>query len=214
MQSRMRARTAWAHDFRHNPALSAAFELLSGTNFLVNGAPMPQNSGQRKRTFCDPHGENADELSSRFDQFPNLRPRFGVDGLEWRSVGNGHSVENFLSRRRALTDARPPRLYAFALFPKPLEPKQLEAGDVRNDRNVGERIFAAREIWTILHGVIDPGQQLLMVLQRFCNKVQVEAMRQHITLVFRAFLAWRLGDRSLACLGTKLQHACAESDRV
>ena len=98
MQSRMRARTAWAHDFRHNPALSAAFESLSGTNFLVNGAPMPQNTGQRKRTFCDPHGENADELSSRIDKFPNLRPRFGVDGLEWRSVGNGHSCRSTPAR--------------------------------------------------------------------------------------------------------------------
>jgi uncharacterized protein with beta-barrel porin domain len=37
-------RVAWAHDFVSNPALSAAFESLPGTNFTVNGAPMPQNS--------------------------------------------------------------------------------------------------------------------------------------------------------------------------
>jgi uncharacterized protein with beta-barrel porin domain len=27
-----------------NPALNAAFEVLPGTSFTVNGAPMPQNS--------------------------------------------------------------------------------------------------------------------------------------------------------------------------
>jgi uncharacterized protein with beta-barrel porin domain len=40
----LRARLAWAHDFVGNPALSAAFESLPGTNFIVNGAPLPQNS--------------------------------------------------------------------------------------------------------------------------------------------------------------------------
>jgi autotransporter-associated beta strand protein len=37
-------RLAWAHDFVTNPALNAAFEVLPGTSFTVNGAPMPQNS--------------------------------------------------------------------------------------------------------------------------------------------------------------------------
>jgi len=40
----LRARIAWAHDFVSDPSLSAAFESLPGTNFVVNGAPMPQNS--------------------------------------------------------------------------------------------------------------------------------------------------------------------------
>ena len=40
----LRARFAWAHDFVSDPALSAAFESLPGTNFVVNGAPIPQNS--------------------------------------------------------------------------------------------------------------------------------------------------------------------------
>ena len=40
----LRARVAWAHDFVSNPSLSAAFETLPGTNFTVNGAPIPQNS--------------------------------------------------------------------------------------------------------------------------------------------------------------------------
>jgi autotransporter-associated beta strand protein len=37
-------RLAWAHDFVSNPSLGATFESLPGTNFTVNGAPMPQNS--------------------------------------------------------------------------------------------------------------------------------------------------------------------------
>jgi outer membrane autotransporter protein len=40
----LRARIAWAHDFVNNPAMSAVFESLPGTNFTVNGAPLPQNS--------------------------------------------------------------------------------------------------------------------------------------------------------------------------
>jgi outer membrane autotransporter protein len=40
----LRGRVAWAHDFVSNPSLSAAFESLPGTNFVVNGAPIPQNS--------------------------------------------------------------------------------------------------------------------------------------------------------------------------
>jgi uncharacterized protein with beta-barrel porin domain len=40
----LRARVAWAHDFVSDPSLSAAFESLPGTNFVVNGAPLPQNS--------------------------------------------------------------------------------------------------------------------------------------------------------------------------
>jgi uncharacterized protein with beta-barrel porin domain len=37
-------RLAWAHDWVSNPALTAAFEALPGSSFIVNGAPMPQNS--------------------------------------------------------------------------------------------------------------------------------------------------------------------------
>jgi uncharacterized protein with beta-barrel porin domain len=40
----LRGRVAWAHDLVSNPALSAAFETLSGANFTVNGAPIPHNS--------------------------------------------------------------------------------------------------------------------------------------------------------------------------
>jgi autotransporter-associated beta strand protein len=40
----LRARVAWAHDFVSNSWLGAVFESLPGTNFVVNGAPLPQNS--------------------------------------------------------------------------------------------------------------------------------------------------------------------------
>ena len=34
-------RVAWAHDFVGDPALSAVFQTLPGTNFTVFGAPIP-----------------------------------------------------------------------------------------------------------------------------------------------------------------------------
>ena len=37
-------RVAWAHDFVSNPALSAVFQTLPGTNFTVFGAPIPHDS--------------------------------------------------------------------------------------------------------------------------------------------------------------------------
>jgi autotransporter-associated beta strand protein len=40
----LRARVAWAHDFVDNPSLSATFESLPGTSFIVNGAPIPHDS--------------------------------------------------------------------------------------------------------------------------------------------------------------------------
>jgi autotransporter-associated beta strand protein len=40
----LRARVAWAHDWVSNPSLGAVFESLPGASFVVNGAPMPQNS--------------------------------------------------------------------------------------------------------------------------------------------------------------------------
>jgi outer membrane autotransporter protein len=40
----LHARVAWAHDWVNNPSLGAAFESLPGSNFVVNGAPLPQNS--------------------------------------------------------------------------------------------------------------------------------------------------------------------------
>jgi hypothetical protein len=44
MPLELRARVAWAHDWVSNPALSAAFQALPGSTFVVNGAPVPQNS--------------------------------------------------------------------------------------------------------------------------------------------------------------------------
>ena len=40
----LRARVAWAHDWVSNPSASAEFDSLPGASFVVNGAPMPQNS--------------------------------------------------------------------------------------------------------------------------------------------------------------------------
>ena len=37
-------RVAWAHDFVSNPALSAVFQTLPGSNFTVFGAPIPHDS--------------------------------------------------------------------------------------------------------------------------------------------------------------------------
>ena len=44
MPVQLRARLAWAHDWVGNPALSAAFQALPGTGFVVNGAPVPHDS--------------------------------------------------------------------------------------------------------------------------------------------------------------------------
>jgi autotransporter-associated beta strand protein len=40
----LRGRIAWAHDFVSDPTLSAAFESLPGSNFIVNGATIPHDS--------------------------------------------------------------------------------------------------------------------------------------------------------------------------
>ena len=38
----LRGRLAWVHDFVSNPALGAVFQTLPGSNFTVNGAPIPE----------------------------------------------------------------------------------------------------------------------------------------------------------------------------
>ena len=40
----LRARLAWAHDWVSNPSMSAIFESLPGSNFVVNGAALPSDS--------------------------------------------------------------------------------------------------------------------------------------------------------------------------
>jgi uncharacterized protein with beta-barrel porin domain len=40
----LRGRVAWAHDWVDNPALSAVFEALPGTNFVVFGAPVAHDT--------------------------------------------------------------------------------------------------------------------------------------------------------------------------
>jgi len=40
----MRARVAWGHDWVSDPTLTAAFQMLPGTSFIVNGATPAKNS--------------------------------------------------------------------------------------------------------------------------------------------------------------------------
>jgi outer membrane autotransporter protein len=40
----LRARLAWAHDWVSNPSLNAVFQALPGGGFIVNGAPIPEDS--------------------------------------------------------------------------------------------------------------------------------------------------------------------------
>jgi outer membrane autotransporter protein len=40
----LRTRVAWAHDWVSDPALTAAFQTLPGTSFIVNGATPAKNS--------------------------------------------------------------------------------------------------------------------------------------------------------------------------
>jgi outer membrane autotransporter protein len=40
----LRGQLAWAHDWVSNPSLSAVFEALPGSNFVVYGAPLPKDS--------------------------------------------------------------------------------------------------------------------------------------------------------------------------
>jgi len=40
----LRARVAWAHDWVSNPSLTATFQILPGTSFIVNGAAVPSDS--------------------------------------------------------------------------------------------------------------------------------------------------------------------------
>jgi autotransporter-associated beta strand protein len=40
----LRARAAWAHDWRSNPSLTAVFQALPGASFIVNGATPPKDS--------------------------------------------------------------------------------------------------------------------------------------------------------------------------
>jgi outer membrane autotransporter protein len=40
----LRSRVAWAHDFVSDPSLGAVFQALPGSNFIVNGAPIPHDS--------------------------------------------------------------------------------------------------------------------------------------------------------------------------
>jgi uncharacterized protein with beta-barrel porin domain len=62
----LRARVAWAHDWVDNPALSAVFQALPGSSFVVNGAPIPSDSAlvsAGAELLVSPHWS----LSGKFD---------------------------------------------------------------------------------------------------------------------------------------------------
>jgi uncharacterized protein with beta-barrel porin domain len=57
---------AWAGDFVNNPALAAAFQVLPGSNFIVNGAPIRHDSALTSadvKLFLAPNGT----LLAKFD---------------------------------------------------------------------------------------------------------------------------------------------------
>jgi uncharacterized protein with beta-barrel porin domain len=76
----LRSKIAWAHDFVGNPALSAAFESLPGSNFIVNGAAMPHDSAlvsAGAELFLTPRWT----LLAKFDgEFANGSQTYGGSG--------------------------------------------------------------------------------------------------------------------------------------
>ena len=79
----LRARLAWAHDFVNNPALAAAFQVLPGSNFIVNGAPIPHELGaylRRRRTFPCSELDAACQIRRR------IRPRRADLRRQWDSA--------------------------------------------------------------------------------------------------------------------------------
>jgi outer membrane autotransporter protein len=76
----LRARVAWAHDWVSNPSASAVFESLPGSSFIVNGAPMPQNSALTSagaELFITPHVT----LLAKFDgEFANGSQTYAGSG--------------------------------------------------------------------------------------------------------------------------------------
>jgi autotransporter-associated beta strand protein len=76
----LRSRLAWAHDWVSNPSMSAIFESLPGASFVVNGAPMPQNSmlaTSGAELFITPHMT----LLAKFDsEFANGSQTYGGSG--------------------------------------------------------------------------------------------------------------------------------------
>jgi outer membrane autotransporter protein len=76
----LRARVAWALDWVSNPSASAVFESLPGSSFIVNGAPMPQNSALTSagaELFITPHVT----LLAKFDgEFANGSQTYAGSG--------------------------------------------------------------------------------------------------------------------------------------
>jgi uncharacterized protein with beta-barrel porin domain len=67
----LRARVAWAHDWVSNPSLTATFQTLPGTSFIVNGAGVPNDSALMTAGATLQVNKNL-SLEAKFDgQFAN-----------------------------------------------------------------------------------------------------------------------------------------------
>jgi uncharacterized protein with beta-barrel porin domain len=67
----LHARVAWAHDWVSNPSLTASFEILPGTSFIVNGAGVPDDSALMTAGAVLQVNKNL-SLEAKFDgQFAN-----------------------------------------------------------------------------------------------------------------------------------------------
>jgi hypothetical protein len=118
--------------------------------------------------------ERARSGSSGFEQVAHLGPRIGLQITEGSSVRIGHAAENRLFGRRPLTDALPPPRDPRVPVPHPGELKQFEPQYARYDCNVGERVAVAGEVRSVLCRILDPREQLSVMLDRLFNEPGIE----------------------------------------
>ena len=62
----LRGRLAWAHDWASNPSLTAAFQSLPGSSFIVDGA-VPAKDSLLVSAGAELHITQAWSLSAKFD---------------------------------------------------------------------------------------------------------------------------------------------------
>ncbi|WP_197033754.1 autotransporter outer membrane beta-barrel domain-containing protein [Bradyrhizobium sp. URHD0069] len=76
----LRARASWAHDWVSNPSLTAAFQILPGTSFIVNGAAVPSDSALIAAGAALQLNKNL-SLEAKFDgQFANTSQIYAGTG--------------------------------------------------------------------------------------------------------------------------------------
>ena len=62
----LRARAAWAHDWVSNSSVTAAFQVLPGSSFILNGATPPKDSALASAE-AELHVTSKWSLAARFD---------------------------------------------------------------------------------------------------------------------------------------------------